>query len=151
MLGLFKRKPKQLDDAAKARLSGLIADLLTVQLLILPNPTIEDAGGKVNMKALGYIYGYIDACLQTKGYDMADGHIGVPVTFHVLHKLFPKHSPDRYVRLLMDNMNDQNVALGMTTGGQQYFDFRKPGREGDVAMGLARLIMEGRAVSTASA
>jgi hypothetical protein len=73
---------------------------------------------------------------------MSDTDLGVRITFHVFRKLFPEQDPTKYVEFLMRNLNDEMVALGMMAGGQQYLDFQKPQREGDVAMGLARFILE---------
>lgn len=140
---MFKKKAS-LDDATKAQLEGTITSLLALQLLILPNPKIEDTGGNINRKALGYIYGHIDAFLRTRGYDMADSELSVPLTFHVLRKLFPAGNPTRYMEFLIHNLNDQMVTLGCMAGGQQYLDYRKPNTEGS-PMGLARFIVEAMA------
>jgi hypothetical protein len=137
----FFRKKSRADDATKAKLVDAITSLLSLQLVIVPNPSIEDTHGKINRKAIGYIYGYVDAFLRTRGYDMADTDIGVPVTFHVLRKLFPNHNATNYVEFLMQNLNDEMVALGCVAGGQQFLDYSKPNSTG-APMGLARFILE---------
>jgi hypothetical protein len=143
MFGLFKKK-SHLDDAVKVQLESAITSLLSLQILILPDPQIEDANGNINRKALGYIYGHIDAFLRTRGYDMADSEMSVPLTFHVLRKLFPAGNPTRYLEFLIHNLDDQMVTLGCMAGGQQYLDYRKPNTEGS-PMGLARFILEAMA------
>jgi len=104
----FFRKKSRADDATKAKFVDAITSFLSLQLFIVPNPSIEDTHGKINRKAIAY--GYIDAFLRTRGYDMADTDIGVPVTFHVLRKLFPNYNATNYVEFLMQNMNDEMVA-----------------------------------------
>src|SRR5437870_12838974 len=84
----FFRKKSRADDATKAKFVDAITSFLSLQLFIVPNPSIEDTHGKINRKAIAYIYGYIDAFLRTRGYDMADTDIAVPVAIHVLRKLF---------------------------------------------------------------
>ena len=140
MFGLFRKKTCP-NDATKMQLEGTITSLLALQLLILPNPQIEDASGNINRKALGYIYGHIDAFLRTRGYDMADSDLSVPLTFHVLRKLFPTGNPTRYMDFLIHNLTDEMVTLGCMEGGQQYLDYRKPNTGGS-PMGLARFILE---------
>jgi hypothetical protein len=43
------------------------------------------------------IYGHIDAFLRTRGYDMADSEMSVPLTFHVVRKLFPAGNPNGHI------------------------------------------------------
>jgi hypothetical protein len=143
MFGLFRKKSR-LDDEIKAKLEYAITTFLSLQLLILPEPAIEDALGNINRKAIGYIYGYIDAFLRLRGYDMADTDIGIPITFHVLRKLFPTRNPTKYVEFLMNNLQDEMVTLGSMHGGQQCLDYNKPNTNG-APMGLFSFILEGKA------
>jgi len=122
-------------------LEGAITSLLAVQLLILPNPQIEDDNGNINRKALGYIYGHIDAFLITRGYDTSDSDMSVPLTFQVLRKLFPIGNPTKYMDFLIHNLTDEMVTLGCMEGGQPYLDYQKPNTGGS-PMGLARFILE---------
>jgi hypothetical protein len=143
MFGIFKKKSR-VDDDVKAKLEYAITTLLSIQLLILPDPSIEYSNGNINRKALGYIYGYVDAFLRLRGYDMADADIGVPITFHVLRKLFPAHNATKYVEFLMNNLQDEIVTLGCMHGGQQCLDYSKPNSKG-APMGLFSSILEGTA------
>ena len=131
------------DDKIKLQLQETITSLLALRLFILPNPQIEGVNGNINKKALGYIYGHIDAFLRTRGYDMADSEMSIPLTFHVLRKLFPDGNATRYMEFLIDNLTDPIVTLGCMAGGQQYLDYRKP--NSGSPMGLARFILEAMA------
>jgi hypothetical protein len=168
MFGLFRRKPQpkpepkpRPDDATKSKLAITITDLLTIQLTALPNPVIEDAYGNINRKAIGYIYGYVDAFLTVTGYNMSDFEVGPWVTFHVFRKLFPNLDPNdaqRYVEFLMNHMQDQVVALGMMVGGQEFLDSLGKVQNkdhsplpDDTVPGLIRFIVEQNAGGSARA
>jgi hypothetical protein len=138
------------NDETKVDMANTIADLLRIQLAILPQEykAIEDNQGHIYRKSIGYVYGYIDSFLTTIGYDMSDMDIGVPITFHVLRKLFPNGRAERYIEFLMHNMNDPKVVIGTMHGGQQWLDYGKPGSKG-APMGLFSFILEERALDTA--
>lgn len=140
------------DDKTKAKVANAIVDLLGLQLLLLPSEhkRLEGEDGAIYRKSIGYIYGYVDAFLRIRGYDMSDTDIGVPITFHVLRKLFPDGDPARYVEFLMHNQNDENVTLGTMHGGQQCLDFSRPKADG-APMGLFRFILEDSATSRIAA
>ena len=72
---------------------------------------------------------------------MSDTEIGVPITFHVLRKLFQDRDASRYVEFLMHNLRDENVTLGSLHGGQQCLDYNKPNAKG-TPMGLFRFLLE---------
>jgi hypothetical protein len=155
MFDLFRRKPKPKtrlpsDDETKAEIANTIADLLRLQLMLLPPEYdgIDDDRGIIFRKSIGSVYGYIDSILTTMGYDMGDNDVGIPITFHVLRKLFPNGRAERYVEFLMYNMNDEKVVLGMMHGGQQWLDYGRPESKG-VAMGLFQFILEDRAAQAA--
>jgi tetratricopeptide (TPR) repeat protein len=164
---LFGRK-NQFDDAWKEKFVELIARALEQQKIVAGDvssegatdphlvalrqevllrfgksgASIEDEHGHPKRKALGYVYGFIDAALRTKGLDMADVSIGVPITYQVIRKLWPE-KVSVYMDFLIKNMHsDALIAAGMMRGGEQYLDWIKPGAPG-VPMGLAIFITEG--------
>jgi hypothetical protein len=147
MFGLFRKKtpPKTLfpDDQKKSDMANAIAELLGIQLLILPpeHKRIENDDGHIYRKAVGYIYGYIDAFPRMRGLDMSNIEIGPPIIFHVFRKLFPECDPLRYVEFLSANLRDETVNLGIMHGGQQCIDYSKPG-VGGAPIGLSRFILE---------
>ena len=67
---LFSRK-NSWDDATKLKFATAIAGVLEHQILVAGSASIEDEQGYPERKALGYVYGYIDAALRVKGQDMA--------------------------------------------------------------------------------
>jgi hypothetical protein len=141
----------KLTEDEKGALADLLAEMLSVQMRatthfapVQPEEVtrIEIVEGKINRKAIGYIYGFIDAALRTYGENMANLPVGVPVVFHVLRKLFPGHE-QAYTEFLVNHINDEAmVVLGVMAGGQQYLDFvAKPGAKG-APMGFARSIID---------
>ena len=141
MFGLFKKK-RSFDDTQKAKFVRAISDMLEIQKMVVSKCSIEDGEGCLNRKAIGYVYGFIDAALQSIGHDMSDISIGIPITYQVLDSLFPGRA-NEYTQFLMDHMGeDPEVTLGAQTGGQQYIEFTKPGTQG-APMGFARFMLEG--------
>jgi hypothetical protein len=137
---MFGRK-KTFDDDKKTKFVGAVADMLAIQMVVTTGRSIESAEGRINRKAIGYIYGFIDCALRSIGQDMSDVSVGVPITYQVLQHLFPGHE-QAYTSFLIDHLKDEVVVLGMMAGGQQYTDFNKPDAKGS-PMGLARFILEG--------
>jgi len=84
------------------------------------------------------VYGYIDAALRTRGHDMADMSIGVPITFQVIRRLWPERVNDCMDFLAKNLQSDALMCAGMMHTGQQFLDYSKPG-----ASGLARFMIEG--------
>lgn len=133
----FFRRKRRLTEQQQFKFIDAIATMLELQLAAVGpnamNPAIE-------RKALGYVYGFIDAALRTVGRDMSDRSIGVPITYHVLRRLFAGRE-DGYIALLSDGVGkDQLMMAGVMYGGQQYIDFNN----GKLAapMGLARMHLE---------
>jgi hypothetical protein len=137
----FFRKQNVFDDKKKQIFVDAISEMLEVQLVVAGNCGIEDAQGNINRKAIGYIYGFIDAALSTIGQDMSDISLGIPITFHVLKRLFPDRG-EKYLQFLQDKIRTDKVVLfGSLTGGQQYIDYARS--KLSAPMGLARFIIEG--------
>jgi hypothetical protein len=131
---------KTLSDAQKDDLAAAIAGMLEIQLLTVGDKTIDSEAGGPKPKAIGYVYGFVDAVLRTKGWDMADLNIGVPVVFHILRRLWPGREQE-YLSFLVEHLSDPNVLVGCQHGGQQYLDMLKAERSDKVPMGLALYIV----------
>lgn len=111
MFRLFKRLRK-FDDTASAEFVEAVASMLEIQKIVAGNHRIESEGGRLNHKAIGYVYGFIDAALRTIGQDMSNAAVGIPITYQVLRRLFPG-CEDRYVQFLADQMGkNEAVTLG---------------------------------------
>jgi hypothetical protein len=130
--GLFRlfRRKKPFDDAAKSQFADAIAGMLELQKIAgeMMDASIEDENGCPKRKALGYVYGYVDAALRSIGQDMADTSVGVPVIFQVIRKLWPNREVE-YMDFLVKDIRSNNdlMMVGVMHGGQQYADYSKPG------------------------
>jgi len=143
MFGLFKKK-RDFDDEKKTKFVNTISDMLEMQKIVAGDCSIEDCEGRLKRKAIGYIYGFIDAALDSIGQNMGDISIGIPITYHVLNRLFPGRGED-YTKFLWDQVGkDEMVEIGVTIGGQQYIDLLKPepGRKG-TPMRFGMFLIEG--------
>ena len=141
MFSFWKRKTDRFTDKKRSTFIEAISSMLATQLVAVGNRGIEDPEGNINPKAIGYIYGFIDAALQTIGQDMSDTAVGVPITVHILKRLFPGQE-ERYALYLVENIGkNEIVMLGAMSGGQQYIDFNN--NKLSAPMGLARAILDG--------
>jgi hypothetical protein len=137
----FLKRHDIFDDEKKAKFVEAIAAMLEIQLVPVRHLSIESPDGQLNGKALGYIYGFIDAALRAVGQDMSETEVGIPVTFQVLRRVFPGRE-EKYLAYLADHMGtDEAVTLGAMAGGQQYLDFNAG--KLSASMGLARAILNG--------
>jgi len=66
----------------------------------------------------------------------------VPITFHVIRRLWPDHVNKCMDFLAKNLQSDPLMNAGMMHGGQQYLDYSKPEASG-APMGLARFMIEG--------
>jgi hypothetical protein len=140
MFGLFMKR-KSFGDDKKQKFAEAISDMLKIQLAVAKGYSIADGQGNVNVRALGYIYGFIDGALRTIGQDMSDLSIGVPVTFQVLSHLFGSQDASKYIQHLVDNVNSDPVMMsGIMSGGQQYIEFHN--KKLSAPMGLARILLD---------
>lgn len=141
MFGFFKKK-QIFDDAKKVQFVDSISSTLEMQITVSGGCSIEDSDGNLNRKAIGYIYGFIDAALGSIGQDMSNVSVGIPITYHVLNRLFPGRGED-YIEYLRNNIGkDEVLMFGTMTGGQQYTDSIKPGHKG-VPMKFGIFLVEG--------
>lgn len=129
------------DDAKKSELANVIAGYLEVQVSRAAKGAIEDENGGPKREAVGYVYGVIDAALRLEKLNMSDLSVGVPVTFHVLRRLWSDHATE-YLEFLVKNIGkDPLVMLGAVRGGQEFVDFIKSGGK-EAPMGLAEFLIE---------
>jgi len=139
------KAPEPFDDAEKLRLVDMIAHLLNLQKMMAGDASIENESGQPKRKALGYVYGFLNAALRARGQDMSDPSVGVPITFQVLLNLWPDRAAD-YLAFLRENIHTDDLMMtGIMHGGQQYVEHvsrRKPG-DTDAPMGLGIFMIEG--------
>lgn len=137
-----------MNEAQTTDLINRMVIILSIQLLVAPGQAndvtaIERQEGAINRKAIGYVYGFIDSALQARKEDITDLDKGFQILYHALRNLFPNRE-QAYIDFLMSNMDDQSTVLGMLTGGQEYNNFIRDGKE---PFGLAKFIFEGRSTS----
>ena len=135
-----RRKRKTMSDEQKIAFADIIARSLKLQLVIVGESTMDSQAGGPKRIAIGYVYGCVDAMLRTKGWDMTDFDIGVPITFQVIRRVWPGKERE-YFDFLVEHLSDPIVGAGMMHGGQQYIDALKPENSVNVPMGLARYIL----------
>ena len=83
----------------KLKFVEAMSNMLKIQQIAASGFSVEDSGGNINAKALGYVYGFIDGALQTIGQAMSDESIGPPLTLKILESLFPGNG-FRYLEFL---------------------------------------------------
>ena len=147
MLRKFFSRKNSWDDATKLKFATAIAGMLERQLLVAGSASIEDEQGYPKRKALGYVYGYIDAALRVKGQDIKDMSIGPLIIYQVIRKLWPQRV-NEYVDFLAKNLiSDELMHVGFMHGVQQCLDYSNGkvfGRFGSgEPMGLARFMVDG--------
>lgn len=127
---------RQFGDKQKEEFISAVSVMLEAKLVVAGGSEISEP---LELRALGYIYGFVDSALRTIGQDMADTAVGLPITFQVLRKLFPG-SEHEYLEFLKENEgNDATITATVVYGGQQYMDFEN----GKLAapMGLAKTLI----------
>ena len=130
------KNPAPFGDNQKQQFIAAIALMLEAQLAAAGTNKIAE---NLELRALGYIYGFIDAALRTIGQDMADVSIGIPITFQVLRRLFPGEEHE-YLAFVRENIRRDAVMMSAVMyGGQQYIDFNNGKLKGP--MGLARTLL----------
>src|SRR2546427_10466951 len=108
---MFWRKKPGFDDAKKDEFVEAISLMLETQMVVVSCHSIEDAQGQINRRAIGYIYGYVDAALTSIGQNMSDMSLSVPIMYQILRHLFSGHE-EKYTRFLLDNVGwDDRVTL----------------------------------------
>ena len=128
----------------KSAFAELIAAQLKIQLVAAGEKTMDSEAGGPKPKAIGYVYGYVDAALRTAGWDMTDAEIGIPILFHVLRGPWPGKERDYTAFLaqhLVADAADPVVVVVCMHGGQQFLDWMKAENSSNVPMGLARYIL----------
>jgi hypothetical protein len=132
-------KPKRPTEPEMLTFAEQIAAPLNVQLDFASN--MSGRGERLDPKprALGYVYGWTDAFLRVRGWDMADKAIGVPVLFHSFRRLWPGQE-GKLLAYIGDHLSDNAVMAGMMHGGQQYLDWQN--KKVSAPMGLVRFLSE---------
>ena len=132
-------KPKRPTEAEMLSFAELIARPLNHQLDLAADMFGQGRRLDPNPRALGYVYGWTDAFLRVRGWDMADKAVGVPVLFHSLRRLWPGQE-GTLLPYTADHLSDSPVMAGMMYGGQQYLDWQN--KKLSAPTGLVRCLGE---------
>jgi hypothetical protein len=117
------RQSKKLSDEDKLAFAQLAAEPLRTQMMLLDDRSVVSPEGTLNARAIGYVYGWTDAFLRVRGWDMADTTIGIAVLFHTLRLLWPGKE-NELIHYVVEHIRDSVLQAGMIHGGQQYLDWR---------------------------
>jgi len=132
---LFKKKPKY-GSESRVKLVESVAKMLEMQRTVSGNKPIVNSAGRPNRKAMGYIYGFVDAALDSIGQDISDISIGMPTVFGVFCYLYPGKELE-YTDYLLDHVGkDETVMTGVASGGQQYTDLISGRKSSPMQFGL---------------
>jgi hypothetical protein len=138
---MFEKRKPDFGDDEKSQFIEAIVGVLEVQLILVRSRSLVSDKGVVNRKAVGYIYGFIDAALNRIGQDIKDKSVSVPIVYQVIRNLFPCEE-EKCTQFLIDNVGqDDTVLLGVMCGGQQYTDFMHPDKK-TPPMGLSRYLLQ---------
>jgi hypothetical protein len=122
----FGRSKKQKNEELFEVVTDIAYDCLISQKLFIGDNDfhIRDAQGDINGKALGYVFGFLDSLLQSKGLDIRDEE-GYARMLSLLARLFPAelNHIGTYIIYLSNMKNDAEVLNGVMLGGKQAVDF----------------------------
>lgn len=104
----------------------IASEVLHAQRLFVDRATfcIADITGKINGKALGYVFGFLDALSQSSKLDIRDVE-GEAALHALLARLFPEEvaRTGTYVTHLRNMRDDPEVMNGVMLGGKQATDW----------------------------
>ena len=91
---------------------------------------IESADGAINGYALGYAFGFLDACLQAKRLDIRDPE-GESTLLDLLGRLFPAEAArvETFLTHLRKMSRDAETMDGVMLGGKQAVRFLRTGEQ----------------------
>lgn len=135
-MALFRRPRDAKRRKAYSAVMDMAIGVLGISWEISGGRPLEDGTGKINQKALGYIYGFTDAALQRRALTI-DHEYGYAVLAGILNRYWPGKGGD-YLLYLAKNMHDPEIVGGITYGGQEYLDWMKYKR---APMGLGRSLL----------
>jgi hypothetical protein len=101
----------------------LLAELLHMQKLFTGEVRLADDAGKVNAKALGYIYGLTDAALQIGKLDVGSEY-GLGVLMALIVE-FDEPNADALFDYLKSPDDEVRLMDGVTLGFDDYCQFAK--------------------------
>jgi hypothetical protein len=144
MFSWFKKRKAMDDDTIELFIES-ISQMLIIQLTVVTNRSLKNKYGSLSREALGYVFGFIDGAMQVHGHGSCEDHLRALILIRVINIVFPNDSKECMRFLDGEPDSDREFVFGAMTGGQQYIEFSKPERNGDVPMGLARFLLKQQA------
>jgi len=89
-----------------------------VQTALIAPRSFEDDAGAINVKALGYVYGFADAAMQIAGLQIEDER-ALMLLSH-LYELFAEGKGDDYLRHAIGSLGWNAMKTGVMLGGEDY-------------------------------
>jgi hypothetical protein len=114
-------------DEAFRRVANIAFDALHAQRMFIERDkwVLMDPAGSINGKALGYVFGFLDALLQSSKLDIRDTE-GRATMLSLLGRLFPAENAKggTFVIHLCNYMSsDPEILNGVMLGGKQAVDW----------------------------
>ena len=122
---LFRRKEAKRREAY-IHIYNMTSHVIGAQFTISGGRSIEDSSGNYNKRALGYIYGFIDAALQSRGLTI-DHEYGIAALVGIYNQLWPGKGSD-YCKYVIDNIPEAELVGGIAYGGQEFCDWQNDNR-----------------------
>lgn len=118
---LFRRKEAKHREAY-THIYNMALHVIGAQFTISGGRAIEDVNGNLNKKALGYIYGFVDAALQSRALTI-DNEYGSSVLVGIYNQLWPGEGGN-YYKYVIDHIPEAELIGGIAYGGQEFCDWQ---------------------------
>lgn len=139
----FKKKPN-FDPAVRNRFIQNVSALFELQRIIAGR-SIETESGTINVKALGYMFGFIDFGLKRLGQDATNPTIGKPVVYEIIRLVFPG-CEDRCIQYLTDFIGVDGLlteaALAWHNDSVTYHNAKVRGEDPQAPIGFVAALMD---------
>lgn len=97
--------------------------------------------GRINARALGYVYGFVAAAVTRAGASWSDVSVAIPILHFVLKEVFPG-AEAACLQFISEHPSDSALDKGMHLGEKEYTALWKKNRP---ATGFAKILSENRA------
>jgi hypothetical protein len=154
-MALFGEKGKEKHPGPHESNKDLIAktitnvvDLLEIQRAMSGRHSIDDGTGRINRKALGYLFGFIDGALKVQtGLELSDEALGRPILAEIISRVFPGEE-DRCIEFIMEYLGiDAILTEAALAGDREYINHVNALIRGErpkgSPMGFALALVEG--------
>jgi hypothetical protein len=96
--------------------------------------------GRINARALGYVYGFVAAVATKAGASWSDVSVAIPILHYVLKEVFPG-AEAACLQFISEHPSDSALDEGMHVGEKEYTALWKKNRP---ATGFAKILSDNR-------